>query len=502
MRFPDKFLFAFVTLACSLGAESRKNVLFISIDDLRVELGCYGAEHIVSPNLDRLAESGLLFENAFCQEAVCTPSRAVVFTGKRPDSLGVIHLRDNFRELNPGIQTLPQALQARGYRTQSLGKTLSPSDPVSWTEPGMRDPNPRNLCSAARKYANPDTVNAVQAEYDAAVEAGLTGIKFERAARGPVMEIADVEDDGYFDGRLASASIEALRRLKESDDPFFLAVGFTKPHLPFSAPKRYWDIYEGRDLPTLTNDFHPMKAPWYALGRSAEFHGYDGAPSGTAPMDMAMAYRRAYYACISYVDAQVGRVLDALDALGLRDSTAVVLWSDHGYKLGEHDAWGKSTNVERDIRVPLILRFPGVRGAVGRSPALVELVDLYATVAEWVGAEAPHEMEGLSLLPLLEDPGRPWKKAVFSQYPRSVGEDELERHGWDLMGYTIRTDRYRLTRWESVSVPGRVEGLELYDHRVDPFENLNVARDANKRSTVLELSEMLDRGWRAAVPSL
>ena len=487
------------TLAAGM-ASAKPNVLFISIDDLRVELGCYGDEHIISPNFDRLAQSSMVFESAFCQEAVCTPSRAVVFTGKRPDSVGVIHLRDHFRTKHPDILTLPQLLQKHGYRTQSLGKVLGTSDSKSWTEPDMKDPNPRNLTGAARKYADPDRVNEVQAEHEAAIEAGLTGIKFERAARGPVMEIADVDDEAYFDGRLAMAAIEALRRLKGLGDPFFLGVGFTKPHLPFAAPKKYWDLYHGMELPPLTNDFHPSKAPWFALGRSAEFHGYDGSPSGTVPMEIAMAYRRAYYACISYMDALLGKLLDELDVLGLRESTSVVLWSDHGFKLGEHDAWGKSTNVELDIRVPLMIRVPGEKGGVGRSPALVELVDLYPTVTEILGINPPHEMEGISLLPLLKNPNQPWKTAAFSQYPRSVGEDELERRAWDLMGYTIRTDRYRLTRWDSVYVEGQVEGLELYDHSVDPEENFNVARESRYAHIVKELSHRLDQGWKAALP--
>ncbi|MCZ6671893.1 MAG: sulfatase [Verrucomicrobia bacterium] len=485
---------------CSAYSAEPKNVLFISIDDLRVDLGCYGAEHIISPNFDKLAESGMLFENAFCQQAVCTPSRAVVFTGKRPDSVGVIHLRDHFRTKHPDILTLPQLLQKHGYRTQSLGKVLGTGDSVSWTEPGMNNPNPRNLCTSARKYADPDMVNEVQAEYDAALEAGLTGIKFERAARGPVMEIADVEDEGYYDGRLAIAAIAALRRLKDLGDPFFLGVGFTKPHLPFNAPKKYWDLYDGIDLPHLTNDFHPSKAPWFVLGRSAEFHGYDGSPSGTVPMEIAMNYRRAYYACISYVDALLGKLLDELDTLGLSESTSVILWSDHGFKLGEHDSWGKSSNVELDIRVPLMIRVPGEKGGVGRSSALVELVDLYATVTDILEIDPPHQMEGISLLPLLKNPNQPWKTAAFSQYPRSVGEDELERVAWDLMGYTIRTERYRLTRWDSVIVPGRVEGIELYDHLTDSEENYNVAREAKYADVVEELSNRLDQGWQGALP--
>lgn len=479
---------------------SPPNVLFISIDDLRPELGAYGADHIKSPHLDRFARTGMLFERAYCQQAVCTPSRANVFTGKRPDTLRVWHLRDDFRKNTPDIVTLPQFLQARDYATQSMGKVLWPNDPASWNIPTAGGARPDDLTSdAARKYADPKTRREVQAEYDQAVADGLTGIKFERAARGPAFERTDVPDTAYPDGRLAETAIEALQTLSEGNRPFFLAVGFMKPHLPFNAPEKYWALYDPATLPPLTNAYHPLKAPWFALGRSAEFRGYDDTGLGRLPTSEAANLRHGYYACVSYVDAQVGRVLDELERLDLSKNTVVVIWGDHGFKLGEHAQWGKFTNVELDTRVPLIIRIPG-KTTGGRSRGLVEFVDLFPTVVEALGFAPPPDMEGISLLPLIADPNQPWKSAVFSQYPRHTEGDEFELHDWNLMGRSIRTERFRLTRWESMLEPGRIEGLELYDHENDPGENENIAYEPASQELVADLSHKLDLGWRGALP--
>lgn len=489
----------FLSLSSSLLQAASPNVLFIAIDDLRPELGCYGSAHVRSPHLDQFARTGMIFERAYCQLAVCTPSRANVFTGKRPDTLRVWHLREDFRQNTPEIVTLPQFLRARGYLTQTLGKTIAINDPSSWTEPTWKDPASGKFAGAAEKYADPRTRAEVQTEYDAAVAAGLTGIAFERAARGPAWEKADVPDDAYQDGRLAEVALAALRDLHSRKRPFFLTVGFQKPHLPFNAPARYWDLYDPATLPPLTNDYHPLKAPWFALGRSAEFHGYDGTGVAHVPADEAARLRHGYYACISYVDTQVGRLLDELDRLGLAENTLVVIWGDHGFKLGEHDQWGKSTNVELDTRVPLLVRLPGQKAA-GRTRAFVEFVDLFATVAEATGFAPPDDLEGVSMLPLFKHPDLPWKSAAFSQYPRNTDGDELELRAWNLMGRSIRTERYRFTRWDSMKTPGRVEGLELYDHEIDPGENRNLASEPGNQGLVSELSRRLDLGWKAALP--
>ncbi len=486
-------------LSAIVQAAGPRNVLFISIDDLRVELGCYGASHIVSPNLDRLAKTSMVFERAYCHLAICTPSRANVFTGKRPDTLRVWHLREDFRRNTPHIVTLPHFLQGHGYLTQSMGKVLSPDDPISWTEPDWEDPVQGKFAAVAAKYANARTRAEVQSEYDAAVTAGLKGIEFERAARGPAWERADVSDDAYVDGRLANAAVKALRALHKRKKPFFLAVGFSKPHLPFNAPARYWDLYDPSSLPPLINDYHPLGAPSFALGRSAEFRGYDNTGSGRVSSGESARLRHAYYACISYIDTQFGRVLDELDRLGLSGETMVIVWGDHGYKLGEHGQWGKSTNVELDTRVPLIVRIPG--RAPGRTRALVEYADLFPTVVDAAGFTPPADLEGISVLPLFENPAMPWKTAAFSQYPRNTEGDETALRAWNLMGRSIRTDRYRLTRWDSMKSEGKVEGIELYDYEVDPGGNWNLANDPRFEAIVNDLSRRLDLGWKAALPA-
>jgi len=354
---------------------SRPNILLICIDDLRVELGCYGSQHILSPHIDRFARSGMLFERAYCQQAVCTASRASFFTGLRPESVGVLLWSHKFRDSSPDVVTLPQLLRQHGYFTETMGKTLAPYDPASWdrrTEPRWG----RNFkASASRKYADEATIDRIEQKHVDATAAGLKGIPLSRATRGPAWESSDVDDEAYHDGKLATLAVRSLQQLAETDQPFLLAVGFRKPHFPFAAPQRYWEKYSTAQLPPLTNPFHPCKAPWFALGSSAEFRGYADTPDGQVPDEMARTLRHGYAACISYLDAQVGRVLDAVWELQLQENTIVVLWSDHGFKLGEHAAWGKSTNVELDNHVPLIVRVPGVTTPDSRCSRFVELVD-------------------------------------------------------------------------------------------------------------------------------
>jgi arylsulfatase A-like enzyme len=309
-----------------------------------------------------------------------------------------------------------------------------------------------------------------------------------------------VPDDAYGDGRLAASAVTALQRLKARNQPFFLAVGFEKPHLPFNAPAKYWDQYRPEDLPPLTNNFPIRGAPWYAVGRSVEFRGFDDTPRGVVPNDLAATLRHGYFACISYVDAQVGKVMAELERLGLAEDTIVIVWGDHGFKLGEHTGWGKSSNVEEDIRVPLIIRAPRQPHPGARTAALVEIVDVYPTLLELAGFEPAAGLEGISAKPLFSDPRRPWKLAAFSQYPRNTREDELAAGKWDLMGYTLRTERYRFTRWSKVAAPAEYDALELYDHTTDPAENENLAGRPEYSAVVRDLSARLISGWKAALP--
>ena len=472
----------------------RPNVLFIAIDDLRPELGCYGAP-TVTPHLDRLAARGLRFERAYVQQAVCSPSRTSVMTGARPDTTRVWDLVTHFRAALPDVVTLGQHFQAHGYHSQGMGKIYhggyddAPTWSVPWGTP--RAPmyaSPRNLELHARQERQP----AQRPDTDAG---GATS-RFD--TRGPAYEGEDVPDDTFTDGKTARLAVETLRRLAAERKPFFLAVGFAKPHLPLVSPKRYWDLYDPAKIELAPNPFRPAGAPEHAILPGNELRAYHGIPAGDIPPDLARRLKHGYYAAVSYTDAQVGLLLDELDRSGLAASTIVVVWGDHGWKLGEHNAWCKHTNTEHDTNAPLILAAPG-RGSPGtRTRALVEFVDIYPTLCELAGLPRPAHLEGTSAAPLLDDPDRPWKRAAFSQYPRNVRDTEGRRVA--LMGYSMRTDRHRLTVWVHRGDPAKVDSVELYDHVADPREDRNLAADPAHAALVQELTAQWRAGWRAALP--
>jgi arylsulfatase A-like enzyme len=447
-------------------AQPRRNVLFIAVDDLRPNLGCYGDRHAKTPNIDRLAATGTVFERAYCQQAVCGPSRASLLTGLRPDTTRVYDLKTSFRKALPDAISLPQRFKNAGHRTESIGKIFHGDeltlDPQSWSAPEKFPLLPKR-----DQYVLPEN-------HDAS----------DPWKKMSALERANVPDNAYRDGQIADAALEALERLK--DQPFFLGVGFNKPHLPFAAPSRYWDLYNPRDLPLPPNPYLAEDASRHALQAYSELRSYADFPErGPIPEHKQRAALHGYYACVSYIDAQVGKLLAALDRLGLAQSTAVALWGDHGWHLGEQDYWGKTTNFEVCVRAPLLIRAPGAGGG-RRTRALVEFVDIYPTIAETCSLSPPPGLEGISLLPLLADPNRPWKKAAFSQYPRGK-----------VMGHSMRTDRYRFTEWLG---PNGTEGVELYDHLHDPNETRNVAALPANRGLVATLSRQRKAGWRAALP--
>ena len=301
----------------------------------------------------------------------------------------------------------------------------------------------------------------------------------------------DVPDESLHDGELANMAIAALRDMKSKSQPFFLGVGFIRPHLPFISPKKYWNLYDRAKIPLAPNPFLPKGAPAYSLVRGpAEFRGYSGTPDlATLPEAFAREAKHGYYAAVSYVDAQIGRVLDELDSLGLRENTIIVLWGDHGWKLGEHNAWAKHSNVENDTRVPLLISAPGMKVTGKSTDALVELVDFYPTLADLAGLPLPGHLEGRSFKPLLDDPQNPWKSAAFSQYPRQSGKTKL-------MGYTMRTARYRLIRWVDAKDHSKLHAVELYDHQTDPQENTNIAAESTQKTRVESLTKQSLAGWR------
>ena len=450
---------ALAVAACGAPAsESPPNVLFIAADDLRTDLGCYGSLEARTPHLDALARRGVAFGRAYCQQAVCNPSRASVMTGRRPDALKVWDLKTHFRETLPEVVTLPQHFKNHGYTSVGIGKLFhnesgAPpafpfADPVSWSEPPV--------------FAN-------GAHWQDWVVPGDPG---GPKTKGGAVQCLDVPDEAYLDGRIAAAAVSKLGALARKAEPFFLAVVFWKPHLPFNAPKKYWDLYDRGALRGPTPDRMPVGAPAIAGHAWNELRSYAGVPkSGPLPAAQIAELRHGYLACISFLDAQVGRVIAELDRLGLTQNTVVVFWSDHGFHLGERQLWGKTTNYEIDTRVPLIVSAPGVSQAGTRAMGLVELIDLYPTLVELCGRPAATGLAGRSLVPQLRNPELAGKTVAVSQHPHpSYGR---ATH----MGYTLRTEQHRYVEWRDW-LTGVVTARELFDETTDPGETLNVVENA------------------------
>jgi iduronate 2-sulfatase len=430
-------------------AADKLNVLFIAADDLRCDLRSYGHPLVKTPHLDRLAARGVQFDRAYCQQAVCNPSRASLLTGRRPDTLRIWDLPTHFRDVAPDAVTLPQHFKNHGWFTQNIGKIFHnwihevQGDPASWSVP------------AEMHFANH---NADKPVVDGAVPPNL--------ASDPKCAMHDVPDEAYFDGRVAAKSVTALRELKAKGQPFFLAVGFWKPHSPFNAPKKYWDLYDRAQIPLPDPADWPQDAPRVAWHNSREILTDKQRELST---DAVREIRHGYLAAISYLDAQVGKVVDELDRLGLAERTVIVFWSDHGLHLGEHTLWAKTSNFENDARVPLIIAPPRAKHAGAKTAALAELLDLYPTLIELCGLPPVPGLEGTSLMPVLNDPMKSVKRAAYSQHPRPAyykGRPET-------MGVSARTERYRYTEWRDFQ-GGEIVARELYDHLHDPLETRNV----------------------------
>ncbi len=478
-----------IVVARPAPAAPRPNVLFIAADDLKPVLGCYGDTRVKSPHIDRLAAGGVAFQRAYCQQAVCAPSRNSLLTGLRPDTIGIYDLATFFRTKVPDAVTLPQQFKAHGYHTESMGKIFhtghgNRDDTESWSIPSWHPRGGQYLLPA-----NVAKNREIQAD---AKKRNVPAEKRASLPKAAPTECADVADNAYADGMIADRAVERLEALKET--PFFLAVGFLKPHLPFNAPKRYWDLYDRAAFrPPAADAAPPADAPAWAGTTWGELRKYSDIPeTGPLTPDQAVTLIHGYHACVSFVDAQVGRLLDALDRLGLSDRTVVILWGDHGWHLGDHGFWCKHTNYEQAARAPLILRAPGRRAAGARPDALVEFVDIYPTLCDLCGIPKPAELEGTSMAPLHDDPKRPWERAAFHVYPRSIPGQGSG------MGRAVRTDRYRLVEW---TVPGKdFCERELYDYEKDPGETANLAWKPEHAATVKELSERLRAGWKAALP--
>lgn len=470
MKFPaiiSALLFAFSSIVAEAG--EHKNVLVFFIDDLRPELACYGKQDIKSPNIDALASRGTLFERAYCQQAICAPSRASMLAGQYPDTLGIYDLWSPLRRTVPDVMSMPRYFFERGYETSSFGKVYHHrnDDRRYWSKlPDV----PGEI------YADPAVLASITKRKKAAIAKGLTRIKLSAATKGPPIESADVEDGAYRDGAVANQAIQALRR--DRNKPFFMCVGFAKPHLPFAAPQHYWDLYEREQFVAPKREL-PQGAPSLAFTKWGELRAYQGMPEkGLLNDDQTRELKHGYAACVSYADALVGKVMAELDRLGLRDDTIVVLWGDHGYKLGDYGLWCKHTNLELDTRVPLIVSAPGFAQG-SRSAALVEMVDIFPTLAQLTDGEIPGSCEGKSLEPILNDPNRAIRPFALSQYPRGSH-----------MGYSLRTDRWRYTEWVD-SAKNNIIARELYDHRDSQLATRNLSADSEHAKLVSTLSQQL-----------
>ena len=462
----------------------RSNVLFIAVDDLKPAVGCYGDPHAKTPAIDRLAARGTVFERAYCMQAVCSPSRNAVLTGLRPETLRIHDLATNFRRRAPAVKTLPEWFKEHGHASHGIGKIFhvghgNHEDPASWSVPHVQERSIEYVTAPAGAKVTREEALFANAPGDP-----------RSLEKGAAFERADVPDETYADGRIAAVAIERLRGFRRSGERFFLAVGFLKPHLPFCAPARYWDLHDPATLPLAATRVPPEGAPPFAPQLGGELRNYRDIPArGPLPESLQRELVHGYYAAVSFMDAQVGRLLDELDSLGLADDTVVILWGDHGWHLGDHGMWCKHTNYEQATRAPLIVVAPGCRGGQ-RSAAIVEFIDIYPTLCELSRVPRPPHLEGESLVPLLDDPDRPTSKPAFQVYPRR------DKNLGPLLGHAVRSDRWRYVDWRQAD--GGVAARELYDLRDDPHETVNVAGDATRETVVAEHAALL--AARLAVP--
>ncbi len=492
---------------------SKPNILFIAVDDLKPLLGCYGNTLVKSPNIDRLAKMATVFNRNYCQQAICGPTRASIMTGTRPDVTKIWNLTTQMRDANPNTLTLPQYLITQGYTTSGIGKIYHPSsaiggvDPVSWSIPYLKSKEsdfPAELGLPANgQYQLPETkarmTPDIIAERKQQNKDLAANDENPKSIKGPSTECIDLPDNAYQDGVNALLAKDQIIELSKSDKPFFMAVGFSKPHLPFVAPKKYWDLYKREEMPIASFQEHSKNGPLIAYHQSGELRNYIDIPEFTTlPADslrigLQLEKQRelihGYYAAVSYMDAQVGILLNTLESLGTLDNTIIVLWGDHGWHLGDHDLWHKHTNFEEATRAPLIIAGPGIKA--GKTSSLTEFVDVFPTICDLAGVSIPKNLDGKSLKPLMLNNKTKGKEYSISQYPRKLKKAEMTKLGYTdakMMGYSLRTDQYRYTIWmnnftsKQAFNESQVYASEMYDYVKDPLEKVNVVNDKNYTS--------------------
>ncbi|ADB19037.1 sulfatase [Pirellula staleyi DSM 6068] len=465
-----------------VAANDRPNVLMILVDDLKPALGCYGDPVAQTPSLDKLAERGMRFERAYCNQAVCAPSRFTLMLGSHSTSTGLYGLGSQLRQFIPDAVTLPQYFAKHGYRTESLGKVFhighgNQGDPDSFSVPHFHD--------KVIEYLDPASTDGGKLTREEAFFTNQRLGEIGSLPRGAAFEAPDVDDLQYADGRVASETIKRLRAAKQLRDqegtPFFIAIGFARPHLPFCAPKKYWDLYDRAKLPMPEFEQLPMNAPPVAGKRGGEISNYKPVPeNGKAEFsdELKRNLIHGYYASMSFVDAQIGKVLEELNASGLAGNTIVVLWGDHGFHLGDLGIWTKHTNYEQANRIPIVIVAPGVTQPGTATKQLAESVDIFPTLAELAGLPAPsgpQPIDGVSLVPVLKDSSARVRDHAYHAYPKAK------------LGRAIRTDRYRLVEWRAIGAAPESAVYELYDYDADPLERENLAA---KQPEVVESLKM------------
>ena len=517
------FLFAISTsVFAQKKATNKPNILFIAVDDLKPLLGCYGNTLVKTPNIDRLAKLATVFNRNYCQQAICGPTRASLMTGTRPDVTQVWNLTTQMRDVNPDLVTLPQYLISQGYETSAIGKIYHPSsaiggvDPASWSIPYLKSKEsdfPAELGEPANgQYQMKETKERMTPEIIAERKLKNKDLAANdenpKSIKGPSTECIDVPDTAYEDGVIALLAKDQILALSKSEKPFFMAVGFHRPHLPFVAPKKYWDLYDRDAMPIATFQEHSKNGPLIAYHQSGELRNYLDIPEfATLPADSLRIGLKlekqkelihGYYAAVSYMDAQVGILLNTLESLGTLDNTIIVLWGDHGWHLGDHDLWHKHTNFEEATRAPLLIAGPGIKS--GKTNSLTEFVDVFPTICDLAGVAIPKNLDGKSLKPLMLNNKLAGKEYSISQYPRKMKKAEMARVGYTdskIMGYSLRTDKYRFTIWMNNFTSkqsfneAQVYASELYDYVKDPLETVNVVNDKSYASTSKELKSKM-----------
>ncbi len=460
-------LFGILSLFTTLltAAERKPNVLFIAVDDMNCDLHCYGNPLVQSPNIDRLAARGVKFDRAYCQYPLCSPTRSSLMTGLRPDQTHVYDLQLHFRKVLPDVVTLSQMFMNNGYYAARVGKIYHYGNPGDIGTSGLDDP------ASWKEFVNPAGRDKTTLETD------VMNYTPKRGLGSAMAFLSDKtgKDEEHTDGKVALETIKLLEQHK--DEPFFIAAGFYKPHTPYIAPAKYFDYYpmDKIQLPTEPVDYL-KNVPQAALASTKPW------PLFGVTVDQARECKQAYYAAISFVDAQIGKVLDTLDRLKLTDNTIVIFWSDHGYQLGEHGLWMKQSLFEESAHVPLIISTPWLKQRGQASPRTVEFVDIYPTLADLSGLTPPKNLAGVSLKPLLENPRAAWSLPAYTQVWRG-----------NFSGHSVRTERWRYTEWDNGE-----KGVELYDHDADPHEFNNLANDLKFAATRAEMKLLIDKNWTPA----